>query len=105
MEEKVVKREGTAKNWAFTVFTDEDKLPCLEVKDLLVSDRLPDVGYLVGGYEVCPSTGTPHWQCYLQLRVRKRKKFVFEMIQGLHEAIKSVRVDKEYSLSSPEKKH
>lgn len=52
-----------ARNWAFTLnnYTDDDISFC---KELFDSER---VTYIIGGFEVSPTTGTPHIQGYLQM--------------------------------------
>lgn len=69
-------------NWPFTVYAAVDH-SLEDRRDILLHEAIwPDVRYMVVGREICPTTGTPHLQCYLQLKKKKRFNQVIEMFKS-----------------------
>lgn len=64
------------KYYCFTVnnYTEADIL-CLEADN-------PEVSYIVFGYEIAPTTGTPHLQGYVEFNSRKRMRQAVRILGG-----------------------
>lgn len=54
-----------SKNWCFTSYPSKEGNPGLAYDDLYHR-------YLIVGQEICPATGTPHWQCFVQFHKKVR---------------------------------
>lgn len=54
-----------SKNWCFTSYPSKESNPGLSFDDMFHR-------YLIVGQEICPATGTPHWQCFVQFHKKVR---------------------------------
>jgi hypothetical protein len=84
------KQEIQYKNWCFTmpydgVYTDDKTpRPSLEKAQQMIEDLAGICSYLVAGKEVCPTTGTKHFQGYLQLEKRCRRGELTKLLPRTH---------------------
>jgi len=83
--------EVQAKNWCFTLFyegkyedgTDRpNRDQALELIDDLIQGL--NANYCVWGDEVCPTTKTKHFQCYIQLPDKKRRNQLTKIVPRTH---------------------
>lgn len=65
-----------AKHWVFTInnYTPED--------EERIKASYPEIDYVVYGYEVAPSTGTPHLQGYVCMKSKKQLSAMRKIFRG-----------------------
>lgn len=71
-----------AKNWCFTLYVPEDILGYDVQVRTLIRDANPT--FAIVGKEVCPTTGRPHYQGFIQFEGRKTLQQVSAFFVNLH---------------------
>lgn len=88
---------GRHRRWSFTSFAELLPADQLSLLYKPADDAPPVFSFLVAQKELCPSTGRPHWQCYVEFPNEQRFSRISALLVG-----KSKSYHAKVSLGTPE---